>query len=135
MLIKLSNIYSIHNILQKYKNEPLPVRASYNIALTIAQLEQQAKFYNEKMQQLLERYAETDENGFFVPGEVSGSIKLKSETLQEGQQAFTELETMEVELDSHISLYDLEKLNISIGDMEQLLPIIKSDADMPINIE
>lgn len=127
MLIKLSNIYSIYKILQKYKTYPLPVLASYHITLMISQLKEQATFYDDKMADLLKQYAEVDENGYFVAGEVAGSIKLKSETLEEGQQAFQDLENLEIEINNSIDIQDLEKLEIPIEDMEILLPIIKTE--------
>jgi len=74
---------------------------------------------------LLKRYAEVDENGKFITSE-DGGVKIKDGEIAEFGIKLMELKYRRVQLpDIYFSLDELEPLNLSLGQLELLIPLIK----------
>lgn len=64
--MKLANLLNIRNILARLGQAMLPAQTAYKIAKFVQKTEDDAKFYDERRQQLIEQYAQRDDKGELI---------------------------------------------------------------------
>ena len=65
MNITLEQVMAINGLLQKIKDQKMPIKTSYKLVQLANEIELKVKFFEEKMQQIISDYGEKDEDGEF----------------------------------------------------------------------
>ena len=129
MNITLEQVMAINGLLQKIKDQKMPIKTSYKLVQLANEIELKVKFFEEKMQQIISDYGEKDEDGEFKKTEEGTGIIIKPNCAEVCQKEIFELSNLEVELkDNHaFSLDELDGIEFSIEDLKILMPFIKED--------
>ena len=114
--MKLIRIINAKEIFAPHFQEKLSPSLSYKIYKLCKFAEQEEGFYNQKMREIIEEYAERDENGGFI--NINGQIKLVEATAQEAKQRVVDLETIDVEAPNiKFTLDELSEIKLSVMDI------------------
>lgn len=108
--------------------QKLPFLLAYKLSKLAQKLDEQSKFYTENLRNLLDEYAEKDENGeIIVDKENNDSITIKADLLEDFQNKVIELQSVEVgEGMPTLTLADLEdRIELTTQEVLSLMPIIK----------
>ena len=109
------------------KDQPLPIKERYFMAKLNKRIEEERALYREQLQQILDKYAEKDEQGNFIPTE-NGGIKVIPETQAECQRAINELDSMEIKI-------EFEPIDLGCFDCSVTLTGAQIEAIIPFAAE
>ena len=124
MKITMKQGIALYNFYPNIKDAVIPIKLAYKFSKSFNKISQELEFYNEQLKKILDRYAERDEDGQLITQENSVKIKLGCEATC--QQELHELDSIQIDLDDFsFTLDELENLNLTIEQMNALLPFIK----------
>ena len=117
--MKIGKLVNAKGVLAPLCKEKLSPKLSYKLMKLINKIEEEATFFNTKMQEILDEYCEKDDNGEFVY--LDGGIKIKEEHKAKCTQALTELHSIEVETPNiKFTIDELSEVKLSVEDMMAL---------------
>lgn len=93
--MKLIEQISARMVLINHANERLPIQLGYKIAMYIRASENDAKFYQQKLDEILEEFAAKDPEGKFLHTK-DNNIVIQNGKVDECKQRVKELEMTEV---------------------------------------
>ena len=114
--VTVEHILSIKPILQEAARIPMPARDSYHLMRVLKVLDKEYETIETTQRNLIERCAERDENGNYIPTDDGNGIKLKADMIAEYHSELTNLVQTEIEL-------DIKKLPWSIFEEQKITPI------------
>ena len=126
MTVKMSNIILLKGVCENLKSQKTSVKTAYKISKILNAVEKEFEFYQTKFVEIINEYSEKDENGQPIMTDGGNGVKINPEKITEAQTKIFELEAIETELNiTLLSLDELEGLEISISDMQNLSCIIE----------
>ena len=120
MTIKMSTIIALKGVCENLKSQKTSVKTAYKISKILNTIEKEFTFYQTKFAEIINEYSEKDENGQPILINDGQGVKIDPSRLMEAQTKLTELEDLEVEIESNLTIDELEGLEISISDMQHL---------------
>lgn len=127
MIFKMYQILNFPTFFDKIKNEKLPFKTSYKLALLTNEMEKHISFYQEKFQELIQEYSQKDENGNPKYSENGMNILLIHETEEEAYERINELRDIEVELPNiTFTPEEFDKLELTVFEMTIILPFMQN---------
>lgn len=92
-------------------------RLAYKIMKFCKSVSAEEEFYNEKRNEIINKYAMRNENGQIMVSD-EGMIRIIKDKIDEANNAFKELNDIEVEAPNiKFTLAELEELKLSVADM------------------
>lgn len=127
--MKLVNTIEYLNIRDTLINKKLPIKTSYKFSRFFNQLENEAKFFNETLQKIVDEYGQRDENGEFILTSDKQGVKIKEDKLEECMSKIDELSNVEAHLEYEpvFSLDELEGLDLEMKYIDLLMPYISEN--------
>lgn len=126
MTLKMSNIIALKGVCENLKSQKTSVKTAYKISKILNAVEKEFEFYQTKFTEIINEYAEKDENGQPVLINDGQGVKIQPDKISEAQIKMVELEAIEVDLNTFpLTLDELEGLEISISDMQTLSYVIE----------
>lgn len=120
MTLKMSNIIALKGVCENLKTQKTSVKTAYKISKILNAVEKEFEFYQTKFAEIINEYAEKDENGQSILVNDGQGVKIDPSHLMEAQTKLIELEGLEVEIESNLTIDEFEGLEISISDMQHL---------------
>lgn len=125
MKLKMYQVMGFIKMVDSLSDKKIPLTVAYKLAKLRAKMLDDMTFYQKRVGQCVELYAERDENNNVVINEETKNIKIQKAKLKEFNEKLAELDEMEVEVPCiTFTLPELEGLSIGIDEMELLLPFI-----------
>ena len=121
--MKLYQILNLPHVYETILEKNLPFSLAYKLNKLAEAVNKELEFYHNSMTKLIDEYAEK-ENGQPVFLE-NGDIKIFPEKITECQQRINELQNVEITIDVSFTPAELEPLEMSIKDLQNLMPFIK----------
>ena len=121
--MKLYQILNLPHVYETILEKNLPFSLAYKLNKLAEAVNKELEFYRNSMAKLIDEYAEK-ENGQPVLLE-NGDIKIIPEKINECQQRINELQNVEITIDVSFTPEELEPLEMSIKDLQNLMPFIK----------
>ena len=121
--MKLYQILNLPHVYETILEKNLPFSLAYKFNKLAEAVNKELEFYRNSMTKLIDEYAEK-ENGQPVLLE-NGDIKIIPEKITECQQRINELQNVEITIDVSFTPAELEPLEMSIKDLQNLMPFIK----------
>ena len=121
--MKLYQILNLPHVYETILEKNLPFSLAYKLNKLAEAVNKELEFYRNSMTKLIDEYAEK-ENGQPVLLE-NGDIKIIPEKITECQQRINELQNVEITIDISFTPKELEPLEMSIKDLQNLMPFIK----------
>lgn len=113
-------------VLSKIQDKPIKARTSYTIMKILKETEDTERFYIDKVNGLLEKYAEKENDGKYKIS--NGSYVFSAENGKEFDKSINELHSLEVDgTTRRISLSELDGLDLSPRDMGDIECLITED--------
>lgn len=104
----------------------LPLKGAYKINKIRKAIEKEGEFYSTKFQEIVNTYARKDENGDLIFSEDGEQILIQDDKIGECNQALSELQKLEVEVDNYnLTIDDLgEDLECTPDELDALMPFL-----------
>lgn len=117
MKITMQRILAVNTLFEKLNKEKYPIKIAYQISKIADLIGKEVTFYNQKLQEIIDIYAEKDENGTYVLTDDKQGIKVRENDLKICEKKINELANLEVELEidnKKLKLDDLIGANIEL---------------------
>ena len=127
MNITMREVMITMSLYDQIKAIKLPVATAYKFSTLFKALKEHSSFYQDELTKIIEEYALRDDDGKIISlGQ--DTVKLQEDKLDEAQKSFAELSELEVEVpDVKFSLEELEKLELTVSDLEILTYFIQNE--------
>lgn len=124
MKVTMGEAFQINEVFQSFIEQKLAFNLSYKIMKLLTSLENDIKFYNQKIQELLDNCAKKDEEGKYI--ENNGSISIQEDKFQDFQKEYQEIQECEIEIPNiKFTMEELNNLEISPKEAYILKSIIE----------
>lgn len=125
MIYTTAEVKKLSQLLESIKDKVFDINTQYKFLKIAKIIKEEEELVQEQEFLLLKHYAEVDENGHFITSP-DGGIKVRDGEIAEFGTKLMELRYRQVQLpDIYFSLDELEPLNLSLGQLELLIPLIK----------
>ena len=101
MTIKMEQLINARNDLGFFASINLPLKGAYKLTKIKKAVEEEYDYYAEKFQEIIDKYAQRDENGEIIFSEDKERIMLDEDKLDECNDALIELQQLDVEIDTY----------------------------------
>lgn len=122
--INMNQISTFRENSSFFNDANIPLKGAYKLNKIKKAIEKEGEFYLEKLQEIVDTYAKKDENGNFIFSEDGTQIQIQEDKIEECNQAMSDLENLEVEIDNYnLTIEDLgENLTCTPDELDALMP-------------
>lgn len=123
--MKMYEILDFSKVYDSIKNEKMSIKTAYKLNKLIKKIEEENNFYNIKFHEIIEQYAEKNDQGEYQYID-ENSIKIKEGKEQECYKKVSELQNLEIETPNiTFSIEELGDINLTIDIVNMLMPFIE----------
>ena len=123
--MKMYEILDFSKVYNSIKDEKMSIKTAYKLNKLIKKIEEENNFYNIKFHEIIEQYAEKNDQGEYQYID-ENSIKIKEGKEQECYKKVSELQNLEIETPNiTFSIEELGDINLTIDTVNMLMPFIK----------
>ena len=128
MKLKMQEITNFTTFYEAVKDFKLSVKTAYRLTKLTKAIENELGFYREKLQAIINQYAQLDENGKPIPTEDGAGVKLHPETEADCYAAIYELQDIEVELpDIKFTFDEFEGTQLTIAQINTAMNFFEEE--------
>lgn len=128
MKLKMQEITNFTTFYEAVKDSKLSVRTAYRLTKLTKAIESELGFYREKLQAIINQYAQLDEEGKPIPTEDGSGVKLRPETEADCYAAIYELQEIEVELpDIKFTFADFENTQLTTAEINSAINFFEEE--------
>lgn len=125
MKIKLIDARDLNLLYDGIKSAEMPISLAYKFNKLMNSVDKELDFFQEKLNAILEKYAERDEQGNYVQL-TPNNIKIQEDKMDECQKELNELQSFEVEIpEIKFSLEELDCLEVTPQQLKSLMSFIE----------
>ena len=124
--VTMDQIIAFRNVDDIFNGSKLSLKVAYKLNKIKKATEENAQFYAEKFQEIIDTYAKKDANGQVVVNEDGSQILIQEDKIDECNKALEELQSLTVEIDNYnLSIDDFnENMECTPEDLEALMPFL-----------
>lgn len=124
--ITMRQVIDFRNSENFFADVNLPLKGAYKINKIRKAIEKEGEFYSSKFQEIVNTYAKKDDNGNIVFSEDGEQIIIQDDKIEECNQALSELQKLEIEIDNcNLTIEDLgENLECTPDELDALMPFL-----------
>ena len=123
--MKLSEIIKVRGIFLQIKDTKMPIKTSYQIARFLQRTDSDATFYSEKYRDIINEYAELNEDGTPKISEDGMNIRICEDKIQDCVTTIQELEATDIgDFELKINVTDLENSGLTVEQLYILMDYI-----------
>ena len=125
--VTMDQIIAFSNNGDFFSSATLPLKGAYKLNKIKKAVEKESEFYREKFQEIVDTYAQKDENNNPVFSDDGSQILIKEDMIDECNQALEDLQELEIEIETYgLSLEDLgENIECTPEELEALMPFME----------
>lgn len=107
-----------------FNSVKLPLKAAYKLTKIKNAIDTETQYYGEKFQEIIDTYAQKDENGNLKYSEDGAQILIKDGMIIECNQKLEELHNLEVGIENYnLTIDDLgDGIEVTTEDLSALMP-------------
>lgn len=128
----IQKILAMEEAIKNLKSKNLPIKTAYRLLKLAEFVAIESDNYRNLFRQILDEYAEKNENGSFVFSEDGTNVILKKDHIKEANEKVSELNQLEVDVPYTFDLREFENLEISLEDLAPLMDIIVDEDETPV---
>lgn len=124
--VTMDQVINFRNNIGFFSSVNLPLKGAYKLNKIRKSLDKEGDFYNEKFQEIVEKYSRKDENGEIVFNEDGSQIMIQEDLINECDKALTDLQALEIEVDNfNLTIDDLgEDFECTPDQLDALMPFM-----------
>lgn len=130
--MRIQKILAMEEAIKNLKSQNLPIKTAYRLLKLAEFVATESDNYRNLFRQILDEYAEKNEDGSFVFSEDGTNVILKKDHIKEANEKVSELNQLEVDIPYTFDLREFENLEISLEDLAPLMDIIVDEDETPI---
>lgn len=130
--MRIQKILAMEEAIKNLKSKNLPIKTAYRLLKLAEFVAIESDNYRNLFRQILDEYAEKNENGSFVFSEDGTNVILKKDHIKEANEKVSELNQLEVDVPYTFDLKEFENLEISLEDLAPLMDIIVDEDETPV---
>ena len=130
--MRIQKILAMEEAIKNLKSKNLPIKTAYRLLKLAEFVATESDNYRNLFRQILDEYAEKNEDGSFVFSEDGTNIILKKDHIKEANEKVSELNQLEVDVPYIFDLREFETLEISLEDLAPLMDIIVDEDETPV---
>lgn len=130
--MRIQKILAMEEAIKNLKSKNLPIKTAYRLLKLAEFVATESDNYRNLFRQILDEYAEKNEDGSFVFSEDGTNVILKKDHIKEANEKVSELNQLEVDVPYTFDLKEFENLEISLEDLAPLMDIIVDEDETPI---
>lgn len=124
MTIKRNKVFEVERLFNKLKDRQFNIKTQYKFLKLYPILEKEREMYNQQLNGIIDKFAEKDDDGNFIPTKDGNGVQIKKESYAECNNAVRELDNMEVEIpDVEFTLEELEPLCLTMGELKVIMEL------------
>lgn len=122
----MRQVLALQPVYDLIKKKTLPIKTAYKLSRLFKVIDDEARFYTEQLNNIIEQYALRDENGNKVTTNEGNSIQIAPDYVELTSQKINELLSLDVELpDLMFSLDELDSLGLTMEEVNAFFPLIQ----------
>ena len=127
MKITMEQLIDFRNNGNFFSGANLPLKGAYKINKIRKAVEKESEFYTEKFQEIVNEYAQKDEQGEVKFSDDGTQILIQDGKIEECNKALEDLQGLEVEIDNYgLTLEDLgDNVECTPEELEALMPFME----------
>lgn len=124
--VTMSQILNLRQNIGFFLSQKLPLPVAYKLNKINNAADKEADFYQEKFNEIVEKYAKKDEEGNIVFSEDGEQIMIKDDLIAECNDALEELMDLEVEIDNLGLTIDAfgDNIECTATEIEAIVPFL-----------
>lgn len=130
--MRIQKILAMEEAIKNLKSRNLPIKTAYRLLKLAEFVATESDNYRNLFRQILDEYAEKNEDGSFVFSEDGTNVILKKDHIKEANEKVSELNQLEVDVPYTFDLREFENLEISLEDLAPLMDIIVDEDETPV---
>lgn len=130
--MRIQKILAMEEAIKNLKSKNLPIKTAYRLLKLAEFVATESDNYRNLFRQILDEYAEKNEDGSFVFSEDGTNVILKKDHIKEANEKVSELNQLEVDVPYTFDLREFENLEISLEDLAPLMDIIVDEDEAPV---
>jgi hypothetical protein len=130
--MRIQKILAMEEAIKNLKSKNLPIKTAYRLLKLAEFVAIESDNYRNLFRQILDEYAEKNEDGSFVFSEDGTNVILKKDHIKEANEKVSELNQLEVDVPYTFDLKEFENLEISLEDLSPLMDIIVDEDETPV---
>lgn len=130
--MRIQKILAMEEAIKNLKSKNLPIKTAYRLLKLAEFVVTESDNYRNLFRQILDEYAEKNEDGSFVFSEDGTNVILKKDHIKETNEKVSELNQLEVDVPYTFDLKEFENLEISLEDLAPLMDIIVDEDETPV---
>lgn len=130
--MRIQKILAMEEAIKNLKSKNLPIKTAYRLLKLAEFVVTESDNYRNLFRQILDEYAEKNEDGSFVFSEDGTNVILKKDHIKETNEKVSELNQLEVDVPYTFDLREFENLEISLEDLAPLMDIIVDEDETPV---
>lgn len=130
--MRIQKILAMEEAIKNLKSKNLPIKTAYRLLKFAEFVATESDNYRNLFRQILNEYAEKNEDGSFIFSEDGTNVILQKDHIKEANEKVSELNQLEVDVPYTFDLREFENLEISLEDLAPLMDIIVDEDETPI---
>ena len=130
--MRIQKILVMEEAIKNLKSKNLPIKTAYRLLKLAEFVATESDNYRNLFRQILDEYAEKNEDGSYVFSKDGTNVILKKDHIKEANEKVSELNQLEVDVPYTFDLREFENLEISLEDLAPLMDIIVDENEMPV---
>ena len=122
----LQDVVELRSVLEEYLDLNLDIQTAYKFTKFLLDTENDYNFFITQTKEIVNRYAEKDENGKIIFNEEG--VRLSPSTIEEAETALKDLSFINISIGDYFSfnIDEFEGLKMSCRKMRLFIPFIKN---------
>lgn len=129
--MRIQKILAMEEAIKNLKSKNLPIKTAYRLLKLAEFVATESDNYRNLFRQILDEYAEKNEDGSYVFSKDGTNVILKKDHIKEANEKVSELNQLEVDVPYTFDLKEFENLEISLEDLAPLMDIIVDEDETP----
>ena len=130
--MRIQKILAMEEAIKNLKSKNLPIKTAYRLLKLAEFVATESDNYRNLFRQILDEYAEKNEDDSLVFSEDGTNVILKKDHIKEANEKVSELNQLEVDVPYTFDLREFENLEISLEDLAPLMDIIVDEDETPV---
>ena len=125
--VTMDQLIAFRNNGDFFADTTLPLKGAYKLNKIKKAVEKESEFYQEKFQEIIDTYAQKNDNGSLVYSEDGTQIMIKDGMVEDCNKAIDDLQSLEVQIENYgLSLSDLgDDVECTPDELEALMPFME----------